>query len=141
MSRSAAMTNAVAAVKSGSRLAQAASDNGVTTRGMRNALRKDGIQPLPRGRPKTGRKPRAGDPLAQRKAREHQAKHRKTRHSYKTEVENLRLLLCWEAEQLSEGQISQLLDIDRVSIRKMRLDAIDEGMRLAEALHRPTEGR
>lgn len=74
-------------------------------------------------------------PKQQRKARVAQAAHRETRRSYKTELENLQLLLCWEAEQLSEGQMSALLDIDRVTIRKMRLDAIDAGMKLAEQLN------
>lgn len=75
-------------------------------------------------------------PDKQRKARVAQAKHRGTRRSVKTELENTMILLAWEAEQLSEGQVSSLLDIDRVSLRKMRTDAIDEGMRLADLLDR-----
>ena len=74
--------------------------------------------------------------VAQRKSRQHQAKHRGSARSYKTELENLQLLLCWEVDQLSEGQVVALLDIDRVTIRKMRLEAIDAGMRLADALYR-----
>lgn len=74
-------------------------------------------------------------PVAQRKSRMAQAKHRGTKVSLKTEVENLRLLLCWEAEYLSEGQMVRLLDIDRVSIRRMRAGAIDEGMKLADAIY------
>lgn len=76
---------------------------------------------------------------AQRRAsRLHQAKHRGSALSYKTELENLQLLLCWESEQLSEGQMARLLDIDRVSLRKMRTDAIDSGMKLAEQLDTAT---
>ena len=75
-------------------------------------------------------------PAQQRIARIAQAKHRGTKTSHKTELENLRLLLCWEAEQLSEGQLSKLLDVDRITLRKMRLDAIDAGMKLAEQLNR-----
>ena len=73
-------------------------------------------------------------PAEQRQARQAQATHRGTKRSLKTELENLQLLLCWESEQLSEGQMSDLLDMDRVSVRKMRLDAIDAGMRLANEL-------
>lgn len=73
-------------------------------------------------------------PKQQRQSRIHQATHRGSRRSYKTELENLQLLLCWESEQLSEGQMSRMLDIDRVSLRMMRLDAINSGMKLAEAL-------
>lgn len=59
--------------------------------------------------------------------------------SHKTAHENALLLLCWEAEALSEGQMAAILDIDRVTLRKMRSDAIDAGMKLAEALYpKPT---
>lgn len=75
-------------------------------------------------------------PAKQRAARIAQAKHRGTKASHKTELENLRLLLCWESEDLSEGQMSALLDIDRVTLRQMRLDAINAGMKLAEQLSR-----
>lgn len=47
------------------------------------------------------------------------------------------LLLCWEAEELSEGQMSSLLDLDRVTLRQMRLDAIAAGMKLAAAMKAP----
>lgn len=75
-------------------------------------------------------------PKQQRASRLHQAKHRGSRRSYKTELENALLLLAWEAAELSEGQMVQLLDIDRVTIRVMRLAAIDAGMKLALALDR-----
>lgn len=49
------------------------------------------------------------------------------------------LLLLWEAEQLSEGQLSKMLDIDRVTLRQMRIDAIEAGMKLAETLQAAQE--
>ena len=73
----------------------------------------------------------------QRQARLYQAKHRSSQRSYKTELENAQLLLAWEAAELSEGQMARLLDTDRLTIRKMRADAIDAGMRLANALLTP----
>lgn len=75
-------------------------------------------------------------PARQRAARIAQAKHRGTKASHKTELENLQLLLCWESTDLSEGQLSKLLDVDRITLRQMRLDAIDAGMKLAELLSR-----
>lgn len=72
-------------------------------------------------------------PKQQRYARIAQAKHRKSR-STKTELENAHLLLAWEAEQLSEGQLASMLDLDRVSLRKLRADAIDAGMQIGQAL-------
>ena len=70
----------------------------------------------------------------QRMARLYQGKSRGDRHSYKTELENVRLLLAWEAGNLSEGQVSRLLGIDRVSLRMMRERAVAAGMELAEEL-------
>lgn len=75
-------------------------------------------------------------PAQQRQSRLHQAKHRGSKRSFKTELENLQLLLCWEAEQLSEGQMSKLLDLDRVTLRQARLNALDAGMKLANELAR-----
>ncbi len=80
-------------------------------------------------------------PKKQRQSRKHQAAHRGTRRSYKTELENLQLLLCWEWGSLSEGQMARILDIDRVSLRKMRIDAVNAGMLIAEALAPPLEMR
>lgn len=73
------------------------------------------------------------DVLKKRRARFYQAKHRGST-SRETELENALLILCWEGEQLSEGQLSKMLDLDRVSIRKMRHDFLDRGMKIAEAL-------
>lgn len=70
----------------------------------------------------------------QRRDRLSQHKHRKSRRSYKTELENAQILLAWEAAQLSEGQVARILDIDRVSLRMMREGAIAEGMNIAAAL-------
>lgn len=70
----------------------------------------------------------------QRMARLYQGKSRGDRHSYKTELENVRLLLACEAGDLSEGQVSRVLGIDRVSLRMMREGAVAAGMALAEEL-------
>lgn len=71
----------------------------------------------------------------QREARIAQAKHRGTRESAKTVLENTLLMLAWEAEVLSEGQVSRLLRLDRVSVREMRLDLLDRATALADALY------
>lgn len=78
---------------------------------------------------------RAMSPAKQRAARIAQAKHRGTANSHKTVLENVLLLLAWEAEVLSEGQVSRLLDLDRVSVRQMRLDLLDRATALADALY------
>jgi hypothetical protein len=74
-------------------------------------------------------------PWHQRLVRIAQAKHRGTKQSHKTELENLLLILAWEAEILSEGQVSRILDADRVTIRQMRLDALDRATKLAESFY------
>lgn len=50
------------------------------------------------------------------------------------EMAAISLLLCWEATELSEGQLSKLLELDRVELREMRLEAIQAGLKLAEQL-------
>lgn len=70
----------------------------------------------------------------QRLARLYQGKSRGDRRSYKTELENVQLLLAWEAGHLSEGQVSNMLGVDRVSLRMMREGAVAAGMTLAEEL-------
>lgn len=74
-------------------------------------------------------------PAQRRAARIAQAKHRGTKTSHRTQFENALLMLAWEAEVLSEGQLSHILDTDRVSIRKMRLDLIDQATAFAESLY------
>ena len=69
----------------------------------------------------------------QRANRIAQAKGRGGR-SYKTEMENAYLLLAWEAELLSEGQVASILDLDRVTLRIMRENAIARGLQIAEGL-------
>lgn len=130
------MAHAVAAVVAGSRMNEAAAAHNVTTRGLRNALRQDGIPTLPRGRPR-GRKPRQVNAATRRRNRLYQALHRESRRSYKTDAENLGLLLLWEAGELSEGQVARALDIDRVTLRTMRDGAMAEAMQFAEVLLPP----
>lgn len=70
----------------------------------------------------------------QRKARIAQAKHRNSGASHKTELENALLLLAWEAADLSEGQLSKLLGMDRIALRQMRLDMLVRAMQVAESM-------
>ena len=58
-------------------------------------------------------------------------KERGSKRSYVTEVENLKILLAWEAELLSEGQAAKALRVDRVTLRDMRFQAIHVGEDLA----------
>ncbi len=74
------------------------------------------------------------DAKKQRQARIAQNKHRGSKRSYKTELETAQILLAWESEQLSEGQVSRALDLDRVTVRMLREGAILSGMTLCAAL-------
>jgi hypothetical protein len=65
-----------------------------------------------------------------RRDRFYQQKHRGSKQSYVTEVENLRILLAWEAGELSEGQVARYLNIDRVDLRDMKIGAIARGLEL-----------
>jgi hypothetical protein len=69
-----------------------------------------------------------------RQNRMYQADHRSSKRSYKTELENALLLLAWESTDLSEGQVSHALNIDRISLRMMREGAIAEGLRVFQSL-------
>lgn len=69
----------------------------------------------------------------QRADRLAQAKHRGGG-SIKTELENVYLALAWEAGELSEGQVSSILNVDRVAVRLMREGMIAKAMKVAEAL-------
>lgn len=128
------MTAALAEVLDGATMEGAARANGVTRRGLYNAMVQDGLTRPGRGRPATGRTPPQRDDVTRRKNRLQQAEHRGSRRSYKTDAENLGLLLLWEAEVLSEGQVAKALDIDRVTLRMMREGAMAEALKLAEAL-------
>jgi hypothetical protein len=57
-----------------------------------------------------------------------QQKHRGSKRSFVTEIEDLKILLAWECGELSEGQVSKALKIDRISARKMRDDFVAEGI-------------
>lgn len=70
----------------------------------------------------------------QRQNRIYQNRHRASHRSYKTELENMHVILAWLAEELSEGQASDALGLDRISLRVMRDGAIAQGLKLVEAL-------
>lgn len=59
-------------------------------------------------------------PAQRRAARAYQAKHRGSKTSYRTELENALLFLAWEAADLSEGQLAAIFDTDRVTLRTLR---------------------
>lgn len=73
------------------------------------------------------------DTAKRRKLRLYQQKHRGGG-SLKTELENAYLMLAWEAEELSEGQVASILGTDRLSVRLMREGAIAKAMQVAEGL-------
>ncbi len=68
-----------------------------------------------------------------------QAKHRGSKRSYKTELENAQIMMAWLNADLSEGQAARILGMERVALRVMRDDAIAEGIRLAEKLSKPVD--
>jgi gamma-glutamyl phosphate reductase len=68
-----------------------------------------------------------------------QAKHRKSKRSYKTELENAQIMLAWLNADLSEGQAAKALGMDRLSLRIARDDAIAEGIRQFEKLRKPID--
>ena len=139
--RTKAMAAALAEVLDGATMVVAANANGVTTRGLYKAMVQEGLPRRGRGRPITGRNPKPRDDLSRRKNRLQQAAHRGSRSSYKTDAENLGLLLLWEAAVLSEDQVAKALDIDRVTLRMMREGAMAEAMKMAEALVYETDLR
>lgn len=61
-----------------------------------------------------------------RRDRAYQAKHRGTKRSFVTEIENLKVLLAWEAGQISEGWAAKLLKLDRVSLRDLKMRYLEE---------------
>jgi hypothetical protein len=61
--------------------------------------------------------------------------------SYKTELENALIMLAWEADILSEGQCASMLQLDRVTLRKWRLTALDRATALAEQMDAPRQAR
>lgn len=69
-----------------------------------------------------------------------QQKHRGSRRSYVTEIENLQVLLAWEFGELSEGQAARATKMDRVSLRQLRLKNIQAGIDLMQKQSNPQEG-
>lgn len=55
-----------------------------------------------------------------------QQRHRGSKRSYVTEIENLRVLLAWEAGHLSEGQAARILGLHRIDLRDMKFREIAE---------------
>lgn len=70
-----------------------------------------------------------------------QRKHRNGRRSYLTDMENARILLAWEAAELTEGQAAEALGVDRLGARKMREEAIGSGIALAAAFRTPRKAK
>ena len=76
----------------------------------------------------------------QRQMRIYKNKSRGDSRSYKTELENVQMLLAWESGDLSEGQLSRALGIDRVTLRMMRDGALASGVKIAGDLLAKGEG-
>lgn len=60
-------------------------------------------------------------------------KERGSKRSYVTEIEDLKILLAWEAGELSEGQASKILGIDRIAARIKRDEAVADGIAYVES--------
>jgi len=76
------------------------------------------------------------DSLKRRSDRLAQQKHRRGKASYVTEIENLQIMLAWEAGELSEGQAAKALQVERVALRDLRRIAVNSGAALAGKLKR-----
>lgn len=61
----------------------------------------------------------------------YQAKSRGDKRNYKTEIENLQIMLAHECSHLSEGQAAKAIGTDRIGLRKMMADARTLGTNLA----------
>lgn len=72
--------------------------------------------------------------VKRRLMREYQRKCRGGKRSYRTETEDLKLMLAWQAGELSEGQISRIWNCGRVEARERIDTARLEGADLGEAL-------
>lgn len=70
----------------------------------------------------------------QRQARLYQAKHRGSKASHVTDLEDALLMLLWEAEILSAGQVAEIMDTDLLTIRHRRQELLEKGYALAEQL-------
>jgi hypothetical protein len=66
-----------------------------------------------------------------------QKKHRGSKNSYVTDIENLQIMLAWEAGELSEGQAAKALQVERVALRDLRRIAVNSGAALAGKLKKP----
>ena len=62
------------------------------------------------------------------------AKQRGSKKSYVTQFEDAKIILAWEAENLTEGQAAKALQMDRVSMRILREELINAGGSLAREL-------
>ena len=56
-----------------------------------------------------------------------QQKHRGSKRSYVTEIENLQIIIAWQAGELSEGMAAKIMGVDRLTLRTMRDKAISAG--------------
>lgn len=75
-----------------------------------------------------------------RKVREYKMKSRGDARSYKTDIEDLCILLSWLNGDLSEGQVSKALGLSRIQAREKMDAAIAYGGEFGEALWRKARG-
>ncbi len=59
-----------------------------------------------------------------------QQKSRSNKRSYVTEVENLQIILAWQAGKISEGVAAREIGVDRLQLRTMRDNATQHGVHL-----------
>lgn len=76
-------------------------------------------------------------PRELRTSRDYQARRRGKSGSLKNELENTLLMLAWEAEVLSEGQIGKILKMDRIAVRDLRMAMLNKAEVLANNLQTP----
>lgn len=77
------------------------------------------------------------DNIARRRyMREFQRQRRGSKRSYRTEIEDLHLILAWQSREISEIQVAKLLGLetDRMALRRRRDQAVARGRDIADAL-------
>jgi hypothetical protein len=72
--------------------------------------------------------------VARRRARGYQGASRGDKQSARTKLENAAILMALEAGEITEGIACRALELDRLSIREMRLRLTASGAALAMAL-------
>ena len=72
--------------------------------------------------------------VKQRKNRQYQQRARDGKRSYLTDIENLSIILAYEAGEITECHAARALGVGIVEARRMRIDALALGTGLARAI-------